>query len=120
MSTTAIAAAKVYRSKVAHAAAHGTAIPRIRYLAFSTSDAPYDPATDTSLPGEFARIEAEVSVADVTVTAKVTLTGTAVGIRTLRSVAAFTTDGTLVGKRVIAPKAFEPETEMDFELTFQY
>jgi len=26
----------------------------------------------------------------------------------------------LVGKRVIAPKAFEPETEMDFELTFQY
>jgi len=73
-----------------------------------------------SLPGEFARLNAEISVADVTVTAKATLTGTSVGSRTLRSVAVFTADGTLVGKRVLAPKAFEPETEMDFELTFQY
>jgi hypothetical protein len=35
-------------------------------------------------------------------------------------VGAFASDGTLVGRRVIAPKEFEPETEMDFELTFQY
>jgi len=120
MSTTADPATNAYRRKVALAAANGTAVPRIRWLAFSTSSAPYDPATDTNLPGEFARIQADVSVADVTVTAKVTLAGATVGTRTLRSVAAFAADGTLVGKRVLAPKQFEPETEMDFELTFQY
>jgi len=120
MSTIADPATKVYRRKVALAAANGTAVPRIRYLAFSTNGAPYDPATDTGLPGEFSRVEADVSVADVIVTAKATLKGTVVGTRTLRSVAVFTVDGTLVGKRVIAPKEFEPETEMDFELAFQY
>jgi len=120
MSTTADPATKAYRRKVALAAANGTAIPRIRWLAFSTSSAAYDPATDTGLPGEFFRIVADVSVSNVTVTAKATLTGIKVGSRTLRSVAAFTADGTLVGKRVLAPKEFEPETEMDFELTFQY
>jgi len=120
MSTTAIAASKAYRRKVALAAANGTAIPRIRYLAFSTGNDAYDPATDKNLSGEFARIEADISVADVTVTATATLTGVKVGNRTLRSVAAFASDGTLVGKRVVAPKQFEPETEMDFTLTFQY
>jgi len=120
MSTTAIAATKSYRRKVALAAANGTPIPRIKFLAFSTNNAAYDPASDTSLPGEFVRIEADVSVADVTVTATATLKGATVGNRTLRSIAAFASDGTLVGKRVVAPKGFEPETEMDFTLTFQY
>jgi len=120
MSTTAIPATKTYRRKVALAAANGSALPRIAYLAFGTGSAAYDPAIDTTLPGEFARVAADTSVSDVTLTAIATLTGTQVGTRVLRGVAAFTSDGTLVGRRVITPKEFEPEMEMDFELTFQY
>jgi len=119
MSTTAIAATKGYRRKVALAAAKGTAIPRISHLAFGTGNRAYS-VDDTALQTEFLRLPATVSVDDVQLLATATLPGDQVGVRVLREVGAFASDGTLVGRRVIAPKEFEPETEMDFELTFQY
>jgi hypothetical protein len=119
MSTTAIAATKAYRKKVALAAANGTAVPRISHLAFGSGDRAYS-IDDTALQAEFLRLPATVSVNDVTVLATATLPGAQVGVRVLREVAAIASDGTLIGRRVITPKEFEPETEMDFELTFQY
>ncbi|MQU22136.1 hypothetical protein GHO35_13405 [Pseudomonas helleri] len=119
MSTTAIAASNAYRRKVAQAAATGTALPRISHLAFGTGSRPYS-LDDTALQTEFTRIAADVTVSGVTVKAFATLPGAIVGVRVLREVAAFASDGTLIGRRVITPKEFEPETEMDFELTFQY
>lgn len=119
MSTTAIATTTAYRRKVAAAAANGTAIPRISHIAFGTGSRPYS-IDDTGLQAEFLRLPATVSVAGVQLLAVATLPGAQVGARVLREVAAFASDGTLVGRRVITPKEFEPETEMDFELTFQY
>lgn len=120
MSTTAVATTLVYRNKVALAAAHGTALPKINRLAFSESAAAYDPGTETAVPGQFHVATAAASVSGAMLTATATLKGADVGTRVLRSVAALAEDGTLVGRKVITPKEFEPETEMDFELFFQY
>ncbi len=119
MSTTAIACTTAYRNKVALAAANGSALPKISHMAFGTGSAPYA-VSNTALAAEFLRIPATVSVAGVTLTALATLLGSAVGSRTVQEVGVFAQDGTLVGRRVFAPKAFEPETQMEFELTFQY
>lgn len=119
MSTTATATTKAYRRKVALAAANGTAIPKISAIAFGSGSRPYS-VDDTALQTEFLRLPAAVVVTDVSVVATVTLPGALVGGRVLREIAAIAADGTLVGRRVVTPKEFEPETEMDFELTFQY
>jgi hypothetical protein len=117
--TTAIASTKGYRRKVAMAAANGTAIPRVSHIAFGTGSRPYT-VDDIALEAEFVRLPAAVSVSDVQLLAVATLEGATVGARVLREVGAFAADGTLIGRRVISPKEFEPETEMEFELTFQY
>ncbi|MOA01623.1 hypothetical protein D3C78_1210410 [compost metagenome] len=104
---------------MATAAANGTALPRISHLAFGTGSRAYS-LDDTALQSEFSRIAAQVSVTGVEVTAIATLQGAIVGTRVLREVGAFAADGTLIGRRVMTPKEFEPETEMEFELTFQY
>lgn len=114
-----IAATYAYRRKVATAAANGTVISKIAYLAFGSGDRAYT-LDDTRLEREFKRVAANTSVKGVELLATGTLTGIAAGNKTLKEVGAFTADGTLVGRRVISPKQFEPETEMDFELTFQY
>lgn len=114
-----IAATYAYRRKVALAAANGTAISKIAYLAFGSGDRSYT-LDDTRLQSEFKRVAATTVVSGVELLATATLKGTEAGSHTLREVGAFTADGTLVGRRVISPKQFEPETEMDFELTFQY
>jgi hypothetical protein len=119
MSTTAIAATEVYRQKVAQAAATGGALSPLATIAFGTGQAPYDIA-QTALQAEFARVAAGVTHSGLLVKATATLTGATVGTRVLREVGAFTQDGTLVGRRVVAPKEFDGDTEMDFEITFQY
>src|SRR5690554_3443198 len=119
MSTTAVAATNAYRHKVAQAAAGGTALPRISHIAFGEGDRPYS-LDDVDLQSRFLTKTATVSVAGVMVTATAVLLGTEAGTRTLREVGVFAVDGTLVGRRVIAPKQFEPETQIEFELNFQY
>lgn len=114
-----IAATYAYRRKVSLAAANGTAISKIAFLAFGSGDKPYS-LDDTRLDKEFKRVDATVSVQGVELLATGSLKGLDVGSRTLCEVGVFTADGVLVGRRVLAPKQFEPETEMDFELTFQY
>jgi hypothetical protein len=119
MSTTAVAATNAYRKKVALAAAGGTALPRISHMAFGSGDRPYS-LDDTALQTQFLKKEAAVSVSGVMVTARAVLLGTEAGLRTLQEVGIFAADGTLVGRRVVAPKQFEPETQIEFELNFQY
>lgn len=114
-----IAATYAYRRKVALAAANGTAISKITHLAFGSGDRGYT-LDDTRLQNEFKRVAASASVNGVELLAAGTLKGVDVGSNTLREIGVFTADGTLVGRRVVTPKQFEPETEMDFELTFQY
>lgn len=115
----AVATTYAYRQKVAKAAANGTAISKIAYMAFGTGSRAYT-LDDTSLEREFKRVAVSTHVTGVQLIATATLKGQEVGAHVLREVGVFTADGTLVGRRVIAPKEFEPETEMDFEITFQY
>ena len=119
MSTTAIAATEAYRSKVALACATGAAISPIAFIAFGEGQLPYD-IGQVAMQSEFARVAATVSRNGLLVTAKATLLGPTVGSRVLREIGALTADGTLVGRRVVASKEFETDTEMDFEITFQY
>lgn len=119
MSTIATAVTSIYRKKVAQAAAHGTAIPRMAYLAFGTGDRPYD-LDDVEMHAGFLTVPAHVTVAGVQVTAAAAITGLQTGSRTVREVGVFAEDHTLIGRRVIAPKKLEPETQIEFELTFQY
>lgn len=119
MSTTAIAATVAYRGCVAIAAATGGAVPRASHIAFGTGDRPYS-VDDTDTDGEFARLPATATTSGVLLTVKAVLPGSTVGERTLRNVAVFASDGTLMGRKVISPKQFEPETQMEFELHFQY
>lgn len=116
---TSTATTYAYRSKVAQAAARGGALPRISHLAFGTGARPYR-LDDEALEAEFIRLPASLQVRGVLLMASATLVGRAVGNRVLREIGAFAEDGTLVGRRVIAAKGFEPETELDIELTFQY
>jgi hypothetical protein len=119
MSTTAIAATNAYRQMIAQAAATGGAVSPIAFVAFGTGETPYT-VDDIALNAEFLRIAASVSRNGVIVTAAATITGAQVGSRVLREVGAFTASGILVGRRIVAPKEFEPDTDFDIEIDFQY
>lgn len=119
MPTTAIAASTPYRSRIATAAAAGSAIPRAATVAFGSGDRPYT-VDDIDMADEFARMDATVSAAGPLLTVHAVLPGAVVGARTLREVGVFAADGTLMGRKVITPKQFEAETQLEFELHFQY
>jgi hypothetical protein len=103
---TAIAATAAYRNKVATAAATGAALPKAAWLAFGSGDAPYSPDVDTALQAEFLRVATSNEVSGPSLTVRGVLSGAA--------------DGTLMGRRVVAPKELEPETEIEFEIVFEY
>jgi hypothetical protein len=117
---TPIAASAAYRHKVALAAAKGGPLPNAAFLAFGRSDQPYSPDTDTGLFEEFIRVSTSNTVDGPRLTVKGVLTGTAAGSNVVREVAVLASDGTLMGRRVVAPKALEPETEIEFEIVFEY
>lgn len=120
MAQQAIAVSHTYRHQVALAAAAGTAIPKTAWMAFGRSDRPYAPETDVALGDEFVRVPVTTQVDGPTLIASGVLTGEAAGGNTLREVGVFTADGTLMGRRVLAPKSFEPDTEFEVELVFEY
>ena len=110
----------VYRSAVALAAAQGSALSPIAFIAFTSDASPYQPDVDDTLPGEFKRLPAILSVAGPVVTARAVLTGVDAGGHVIRGAAVFTEDGTLVGRRALSPKELELETELEIEITFEY
>ena len=119
MSITAIAATYAYRHMVAQAAASGGELSPISFLAFGDWSNIYD-MEQTALQSEFVRVPASLSVSGVTATARATITHSHVGGNVLREIGAFTASGVLVGRRVVAPKEFDGDTEMDFEVSFQF
>lgn len=120
MSLQKVPATTAYRRLVAAAAANGTALSPLAFMAFGTGDAAYAPASDTKLKAEFARVACTRSVDGVTVTARGVLSGATAGSRTVREIGIFTASGVLVGRRVIAPKELEPESEIEIEIEFEY
>lgn len=109
-----------YRSAVATAAAGGAPISPIAFMAFGALDAPYNPDTDTEVPGEFKRLPVTLSAQGPNVVARAVLTGADAGLNVVRGAGVFTSDGTLVGRRVLAPKELETEAELEIEITFEY
>jgi len=117
---TAIAATAAYRNKVATAAATGGAIPKATWLAVGSGDAPYSPDTDTALQVEVFRVATTNEVSGASMTVRGVVSGEDVGENVVREVGVFAADGTLMGRRVVAPKELEPETEIEFEIVFEY
>lgn len=115
-----VAASAAYRHQVALAAANGTPIPRAAWLAFGTGDRPYSPDTDLALEAEFLRVATINQVDGPRLAVSGVLQGAATGTNVVREVAVIAVDGTLMGRRVVAPKELEPETEIEFELVFEY
>lgn len=109
-----------YRSQVAHAAAGGLALPAISLIAFGSGDSPYSPETDTALDAEILRLPAQAEAEGPVLTVRATLVGTYIGDQVVREIGAFTSDGTLVGRRTIKPLELEPFAEFDVEMTFEY
>lgn len=119
MSTIAIAATNAYRSAVALAAAEGGFLPRAEYIAFGSSSAPYT-LDDTALAAEWLRVPVTNTTSGPLLTVAGVLSGAAAGLNVLREVGVIAADGTLMGRRVLTPKELEPETQLEFEITFQY
>lgn len=109
-----------YRTAVATAAAGGAPLSPIAYMAFGTVAAPYNPDVDTTVPGEFKRVPISLSVNGPTVTAHAVITGQDAGLHVIEGAGVFTSDGTLVGRRALAPKELEAEAELEIEITFEY
>lgn len=119
MSTMLIQATDIYRHKVALAAAGLGPMPVATHMAFGTAGTTAGPQ-DTALEAEFLRLPAHNTVDGAQLSVTATLDGTQVGANVLREVGVFDNAGDLMGRRVLAPKAYEPEFETDLTLTFQY
>lgn len=119
MTSIAIAATTAYRTKVAERAAQGGQMPRAAQLGFGSGEAPYA-LSDTGLAAEWLRVPATNTAVGPVLTVAGVLSGAAAGSNVLREVAVFDDEGTLMGRRVLNPKELEPETQLEFEITFQY
>ncbi len=109
-----------YRHQVALSAKTGAAISPAAFMAFGSSDTPYSPEVDTGLYAEFARVAVQTTVDGPVLIVKGVLTGDLAGDRVLREVAVLTQSGVLMGRRVVKAKEFEPGSEIEFELEFEY
>ncbi len=119
MTSIAIAATTAYRAKVALRAAEGGQMPRAAELGFGSGDAPYT-LSDTALAAQWLRVPTVNTTAGPVLTVTGVLSGTQAGANTLREVGVFDEEGTLMGRRVLTPKELEPETQLEFEIIFQY
>lgn len=119
MTSIAIAATTAYRAKVALRAAQGGQMPRAAELGFGSGAAPYT-LSDTGLAAEWLRVPTTNTADGPVLTVAGVLSGTAAGSNILREVGVFDDEGTLMGRRVLTPKELEPETQLEFEITFQY
>lgn len=118
--TSPILTTATYRSHIALAAATGSALSPIAYLAFGEGTRAYSPDEDTALEAEVLRLPATTTAAGPEVTATATLPGSAITGLAITEVGAFTASGVLVARKTIAPIELEPYGEMDFSIVFEY
>lgn len=109
-----------YRTAVATAAAGGPPLAPLAFMAFGQDGTPYDPDSDQTLHDEFVRVPLSCTVQGATVVARAVLTGAQAGARVVREAGVFTSADVLVGRRALAPKELESETEMEVEIHFEY
>lgn len=109
-----------YRHKIALAAANGGNLPETKYMAFGSGSTPYDPANDTALESEWHRVEVVNIVSGALLTVTGVLQGGNAGVNILREIGVFDSENTLMGRKIVAPKEFEPEGEFEAEITFEY
>lgn len=114
-----IITANAYRSRVALAAAEGGLMPRAAFMAFGAGSSPYQ-ISDTGLEAEWLRVPVINTTDGPLLTVSGLLSGGDAGSNVLREVGVFTDDGVLMGRRVLSAKELEPETRLEFEITFQY
>lgn len=111
---------QAYRNRIAQAAATGSELPAIAFIALGSSTTPYSPDTDTALGDEFYRLEAGVTLQGTELTAKANLAGLQLPDRAFSEIGVFTTDNTLAGRRVVKPIELESFSEIDIEVTFEF
>lgn len=120
MNALPVAATIAYRSAVALAVAGGAPLATAAYVVFGSGTRPYSPDADVALERQFAQVIAECSTDGPTLTVRGTLPGSMAGEHPVTEVGVLASDGTLMARRVVAPKHLEPETEYEFELVFEY
>lgn len=121
MSTQSTLMATAYRQSVALAAANGTAISALAFMAFGTGDDPYDPENNTALQNEVLRLPLlNVTAQGPTVRAIGLLSGTQAGVHVIREAGVFTASGVLVGRRLIGCVELISEAELEIEIEFEY
>ncbi|MNT88482.1 hypothetical protein D3C72_2290510 [compost metagenome] len=75
---------------------------------------------DTALGAEFVRIPLTITRNGPTNVAVAVLTGVQAGLKVVREAGVFTSSGVLAGRRVLAPKELERESELEVEIFFEY
>lgn len=109
-----------YRHQVAVSAATGDAISKAAWMVFGSSDRAYSPDEDVALIAEFARVPVTCVVVGAVLTVRGNLPGSMAGNNVLREFGVETEAGVLMGRRVVKPKEFEPTSEIELDLEFEY
>ncbi|MCV4272284.1 hypothetical protein OH710_06480 [Pseudomonas capsici] len=109
-----------YRHHVAACAATGGTLSKAAWMCFGSGSQPYSPDEDVGLVDEFARVPVVCTVSGSVLTVRGTLTGVVAGNHVLREFSVETDTGVLMGRRVVKPKEFEPTSEIELDLDFEY
>lgn len=114
-----IPATNAYRTKVAAAAAAGSALPAASKIAFGTGTSGSAP-DDTSLEAEVHRKDLDsVTAAGTILTCSGELLGTESAAQ-ITEVGILDADDDLMGRRSFLPKQLEAESSLEFTLDFQF
>lgn len=109
-----------YRHHIAVCAATGGTVSKAAWMCFGEGSKPYSPDEDVALVAEFARVPVVCTVVGAVLTARATLPGTMAGDKVLREISVETDAGVLMGRRVVKPKEFEPTSEIELDIDFEY
>lgn len=113
-------ATRAYRSAVALAVAGAAPLAQAQYMVFGEGDRPHSPETETEMDAPLLQVVAECTTDGPTLIVTGKITGQQAAGRKIREVGVLASDGTLMGRRVVAPKELELETEYEVSLRFEY
>jgi len=118
--STVIPASETYRAKIAAAAAAGTSVPAVTYVAWGTGSTPSSPS-DQSLESEVHRQPVDSAVADgVALKLWARLHGDSVLGLAIREIGFFDSEGDLASRRVHSPLELDPGSSIVSTLDLQF